>query len=177
MFTLAILFLYFQFTLIHGPNILGSCAILFFTALDFTFISSHIHHCTFFSLWLFLFILSEIFLQSSPVAYWALTPTWEVHLLMSYLFAISYCSWSSQGKNTEVVCHSLLLWTMFCQNAPPWPIHFGWPYVALSFIELDEAVLQVISLVNCIWLQFIYALFYAINKYFLKDKLCLQWAT
>ena len=27
---------------------------------------------------------------------------------MSYLFAFSYCSWGSQGKNTEVVCHSLL---------------------------------------------------------------------
>ena len=23
----------------------------------------------------------------------------------------SYCSWGSQGKNTEVVCHSLLQWT------------------------------------------------------------------
>ena len=28
---------------------------------------------------------------------------------MSYLFAFSYCLWDSQGKNTEVVCHSLLL--------------------------------------------------------------------
>ena len=25
------------------------------------------------------------------------------------------CSWGSQGKNTEVVCHSFLQWTMFCQ--------------------------------------------------------------
>ena len=32
---------------------------------------------------------------------------------MSYLFAFSYCSWGSQGKNTEVVCHSLLQWTTF----------------------------------------------------------------
>ena len=31
-----------QFTLIHGPNILGSYAILFFTASDFTFITRHI---------------------------------------------------------------------------------------------------------------------------------------
>ena len=35
---------------------------------------------------------------------------------MSYLFAFSYCSWSSQGKNTEVVFHCLLHWTTFCQN-------------------------------------------------------------
>ena len=34
---------------------------------------------------------------------------------MSYLFAFSYCSWGSQGKNTAVVHHSLLQWTTFCQ--------------------------------------------------------------
>ena len=33
--------------------------------------------------------------------------------------AFSYCSWGSQGKNTEVVCHSLLQWTTFCQTSPP----------------------------------------------------------
>ena len=33
---------------------------------------------------------------------------------MPYLFAFSYCSWGSQGKNTEVVCHFLLQWTTFC---------------------------------------------------------------
>ena len=29
-----------------------------------------------------------------------------------------YSSWGSQGKNTEVVCYSLLQWTTFCQNCP-----------------------------------------------------------
>ena len=33
--------------------------------------------------------------------------------------AFSYCSWGSQGKNTEVVCHSLLQWITPCQNSPP----------------------------------------------------------
>ena len=32
---------------------------------------------------------------------------------------LSYCSWGSQGKNAEVVCHSLLQGTTFCQNSPP----------------------------------------------------------
>ena len=32
--------------------------------------------------------------------------TWGVHLSVSYLFAFSYCSWGSQGKNTEVACPS-----------------------------------------------------------------------
>ena len=27
--------------------------------------------------------------------------------------------WGSQGKNTKVVCHSLLHWTTFCQTSPP----------------------------------------------------------
>ena len=30
--------------------------------------------------------------------------TWGVPLSVSYHFAFSYCSWGSQGKNTEVVC-------------------------------------------------------------------------
>ena len=49
----------------------------------------------------------ELFLHSSPEAYWAPTNL-EVHLSVSYLFAFSYSSWGFQGKNTEVVCHSLL---------------------------------------------------------------------
>ena len=45
--------------------------------------------------------------------------TWGVHLTVSCLFTFSYCSWDSHGKNTEVVCHSLLQWTTFCQSSPP----------------------------------------------------------
>ena len=60
---------------------------------------------------------------------------------MSYHFAFSYCSWGSQGKNTEVACHSLLQWTTFCQTSPPWPDRLGWPHSAwLSVIELDKTV-------------------------------------
>ncbi|CAM9851899.1 unnamed protein product [Rangifer tarandus platyrhynchus] len=45
----------------------------------------------------------ELFLHSSLVAYW--TPTDPgAHLLLSYLFAFSYCLWDSRGKNIEVVC-------------------------------------------------------------------------
>ena len=49
----------------------------------------------------------ELFLHWSPVAYWA-PPTWGIPLSVSYLSAFSYCSWGPQGRNTEVVCHSLL---------------------------------------------------------------------
>ena len=77
----------------------------------------------------------ELFLHWSPVGYWA--PT-------DLSFCLSYCSWNSQGKNTEVVCHCLLQWTTFCQISPPWPSHLGWPHTAwLSFIDLDKAVVLV----------------------------------
>ena len=108
----------------------------------------------------------EVFLHWSPVVYWAPTdlgnssltqllhsfwsyfsallqghighlPTWRIHHSVSYLFAFSCYSWSSQGKNTGVVCHSLLQWTTLCQNSPPWPIHLGWPYTTWLIVSLS----------------------------------------
>ena len=96
----------------------------------------------------------ELFLHWSPVAYWAPTDL-GISLSVSYHFAFSYCSWGSQGKNTEVVFHSLLQWTILCQTSPPWPIPLGWPHMAwLNFIELDKAVVHVIRLASCLWLWF-----------------------
>ena len=96
----------------------------------------------------------ELFLHWSPVAYWAPTDL-GVPLSVSYHFAFSYYSWGSQGKNTEVVCHSLLQWTTLCQTSPPWPTCLGWPHTAwLSFIELDKAVARVIRLTSFLWLWF-----------------------
>ena len=79
----------------------------------------------------------QLFLHWSPVAYWAPTS-----LGSSSFSVLSFClfnySWGSQDKNTEVVCHSLLQWTTFCQTSQPWPSHLGWPRGAwLCFIELD----------------------------------------
>ena len=45
--------------------------------------------------------------------------------------------WGSQGKNAEVVCHSLLQWTRFCQNSPPWPPGLGWPCTAWLVASLS----------------------------------------
>ena len=80
----------------------------------------------------------EFFLHWSPVAYWAPTD-----LGSSFFSILSFClfilSWGSQGKNTEVVCHSLLQWTTFCQPSPPWSARLGWPHMAwLSFIKLNK---------------------------------------
>ena len=73
----------------------------------------------------------ELFLHWSPVVYWG------VPLSVSYLFAFSYCLWGSQGKNPEVVCHSLLQWTLFCENSFPWPVHFLWTYMAWLLVSLN----------------------------------------
>ena len=106
----------------------------------------------------------ELFLHWSPVVYWA---TDLGSSSFRVLFPFSYCSWGSQGKNTEVVCCSLLRWTTFCQTSPPWPVRFGWPHMAwLSFIELDKAsslrsdwlvrqgFIRAIRLASCLWLWF-----------------------
>ena len=96
----------------------------------------------------------ELFLHWSPVAYWA--PTNLGSSSFSVLsFWLSYFSWGSQGKNTEVVCHSLLQWTTFCQTSPPRPIHPGWLHMAwLSFTGLDNAVVSAIRLASFLWLWF-----------------------
>ena len=45
-------------------------------------------------------------------------PTWGVPPSVSYLFAFSCCSWGSQGKNPEVVCHSFL--QSILKEIQPW---------------------------------------------------------
>ena len=53
-------------------------------------------------------------------------------------FAFSYCSWGSQSKNTEVVCHSLLQ-CLIVSDLSTMSSHLGWPHTAwLNFIELDK---------------------------------------
>ena len=87
---------------------------------DLASITSHIHYWVLFLLWLHPFILSAVIspLMSSSIL--GTYRTGEVfHLSVSYLSAFSYPPWGSQRVNTEVVCHSLLQWTTFCQTCPP----------------------------------------------------------
>ena len=70
----------------------------------------------------------KLFLHWSPLAYWARTDLGSSSFSVLLSFCLFICLWDSQGKNTEVVCHSLLQWTTFCQTSPPWPAHLGWPY-------------------------------------------------
>ena len=134
-----------QFTLIHGPNILGSYVILFFTASDFTSITSHIHNWALFLLWLHLFILlgaiSLLFSSSILGTYRPGSSSFSVIsfclFILFILFTLSYLH--SQCKNTEVVSHSILQFcqTTFCQNSPPWPVCPGWPYTVWLVVSLS----------------------------------------
>ena len=108
-------------------------------------ITSHIHNWVLFLLWLCLFILSGVIsplISSSNIGH---LPTWGVHLSVFYPFAFSYCSWGSQGRNTEVVCHSFpspvdhILSELSTMTRPSWVALRG---MAHSFIELDKAVVH-----------------------------------
>ena len=70
---------------------------------------------------------------------------------VAYELAFSYCSWGSQGKNTEVVCHSLLQWTTVVLSELSIMTCLSWAALhgmAHSFVELDKAVIHVISLIS-----------------------------
>ena len=87
-----------------------------------TFTTRHIHNWVMFPLEPRLFILSGAVSPLLPSTSLPILPrctghlpTWRAYLQGSYLFAFSLCSWGSRGKNTEVVCRSLLQWSTFCQ--------------------------------------------------------------
>ena len=96
----------------------------------------------------------ELFLHSSPVAYRASTDLGiSSFTVLSFCLFIPFMGFSRQEYWSGL--HSLLQWTTFCQNSPPWPVHLGWPYrLAYSFIELFKAVVHVIRLVSLLWLWF-----------------------
>ena len=94
------------------------------------------HHFCFDSASSFFLDLLVITLRSSPVVYW--TPSYlEESFSGTILFAISYCSWGSWGKNIWMVCLSLLQYTTFSQNSPLWPVHLGWSCMACLIASLS----------------------------------------
>jgi len=106
------------------------------TASDFSSITSHIHKWVLFLLWPHLLILSGV---SSPLNSSSILGIYQPgsSSSVSYIFAFSFCSWGSQCTNNDMVCHSFLQWTTFCQNYPPWLVHLGWPYVVCFIISLN----------------------------------------
>ena len=140
-----ILFDHFWFALIHGLNIPGSYAILLFTASDFTSITSHIHNWVLFLLWLHLFILSGVIspLISSSIlgTYWP-----EKFIFQCPIYLPVH---TVHG----VLKARILQWfAISFQNSLTRPTWVALHVMAHSFIELDKAVVHVISLVTFLWL-------------------------
>ena len=111
-----LLYDYFQFSLIRGPNIPGSlqhCFLQHQTLLSPSDIFTT-GHCGCL-VWLSLYSLWSYFpaLLQQHIGH-ILTPFIS---FVSYLFAFSQYSWDSQSKNAEEVHHSLLQGTTFCQNS------------------------------------------------------------
>ena len=153
MLIFTLLFDHFQFTLIHGPNILDSYAVLLFTTSDFTFITSQIHNWVFFFLSLCLFILSG---GISPLISSSLLRTYQpgefifqcpvflrFHTFRGVLKA-GILKWLPFPSPEDHILSDLS--TITC---PSWVALHS---MAHSFTESDEAVVHVISLIIFLWL-------------------------
>ena len=135
-----------NFALIHGPNIPGSYAILFFTASDLTSITSHIHN------WAFFFTLDVSlhsfwsYFSTLPVAYWAPTDLGSLSFsVVSFRLFILFMGFSRQEFRSGLPFTSpveVVLSELSTTTHPSWVAVHG---MAHSFIELDKAVVHVIS--------------------------------
>ena len=156
-----LLFDHFQFALIHGPNIPGSYATLFFTASDLTSITSHIHNWVLFSLWLHLFILSGVIspLISSSIlgTYWSgefifqcpiFLPFHTVHGVFKARivkwFAIPFSStpcfisvqFSSVAQSCPTLCDPMNL------STPGLPVHHQLPELTQTHVHRVSDAIQ-----------------------------------
>ena len=126
-----------------------------FYSIRFPSITSHIHNRVLFLLWLHPSFFLELFLHSSPVAYWAPTD-----LGSSFFSVISFCLFILfMGFSRQEYWSGLLLPSPVDHILPELSIVTLLSLVALqgmahSFIELDKAVIHVISLISFLWLWF-----------------------
>ena len=95
-----------QFTLIHGPNVPGTYAILLFTALDLASINSNIHNWGLFLLWLHLFILSGVI---SPLISSSISGTYRPgeFIFQCPIFLAYKPSWRRLQLTPPMSCESL----------------------------------------------------------------------
>ena len=162
MFTLAISFDRFQLTLIHAPTILGSYALLFFTASAFTSITGHIHNWVLFLLWHCLFILSGVI---SPLFSSSILDIYQPgeFIFQCYFHAVHgvlkarILKWFAIPFSTG----PCFVRTLHCDpsilSGPIWHAH--------SFIELDKAVVM-----WSVWSVFCNCSFHSVGTLSNKDK-------
>ena len=73
----------------------------------------------------------------------------------------------SLQSRDKVICHSLLQWTTFCHNSPPWPVHLGWPFMAWLIVSLSYTRLWPML---SVWLVFCDCGFHSIFPLIDKNK-------
>ena len=130
-----------EFTLILEPIILSSYAILFFTALDFTSITSPIHNWVLFLLWLHLFIISGVI---SPLISSSILGTYRpgefIFQCPIFLPFILFMGFSRREYWSGLPFPSLVdhvLSELSTKTCLPWVALHS---MAHSFIELDKAL-------------------------------------
>ena len=152
MFTLAISCLtHFLFTLIHELSILGFYAILFFTASDFTSITSHIYNWELFLLWLSLFILSGAISPLFSSCIWGTYQPGEFIFQFPFCLFILFMGFSRQEYWSDFPIPSPVdhvLSELSTMTRPSWVALHD---MACSFIELHKAVIHVIILASFQW--------------------------
>ena len=144
-----LLFYHFQSTLIRGPNIPGSYAILSFTASDITSIISRIHSWALFYFGSISSLFLDQFLYSSIVAHGA--PTDLGSSSFSVISFLPFHSVHGVLKARILKRFAILFSTgpRFVRTLHHDPSILGGPtWQPCSFIELDKAVIQVISLIS-----------------------------
>ena len=113
----------------------------------------NIHNWVLFLLWLHLFIFSGVIYPSSPVAYWAPTNLGNSSFSVLYFcLFILFRGFSRQEYWSGLPFPSPVdhvLSELYGMTHPSWVALHG---MAHSFIELDKAVVHVISLVSFLWL-------------------------
>ena len=147
----------------HGPNILGSCTILFFITSDLTFTTGHIHNWVSFSLWPSHFILSGaihncLLLCPGSIldTFWPVGLIFWCHIFLPFntvngvlqarilgLFSISYSSghllseFLTMTHPSWVVLHDMAHWVMQAplpqQGCNLWRTELKYSWFTMSF--------------------------------------------
>ena len=101
----------------------------------------------------------ELFLLWSPVAYWAPTDLGSSSFsVLSFCLSITFMGFARQEywrglPFPSPVDH--ILWELSTMTCPSWVALHG---MAHTFIELDKALVHVISLISFLWLLFSFCL-------------------
>ena len=131
--------------LIHGPNIPGSYAILFFIASDYTFVIRPIHNWLCFPLWLSLFIpsgaISLLFSSGILNTYWPGGGT------SFYLFLL-FMGFSRQECSSHLLFPSPVDHIFSKLSTMTHPSRVALHAITQSFIQLHKRVIHVSVLVS-----------------------------